>query len=237
MDKDQTEPKQPTSKPEQADKELDEAVNEAVEAPTQPTQPARMVPQVIPIRGRHKRKPKRKRAEVLRKERWFKFTAMFDQAAKSVLKINNEDVVLCGWIPPDMDCSVVLVPTSVTHEQGLALQKIIEAQTRKPVLVLTNNTQLVRLKPITDAEAKRIMEASEDGQGEIVQVQAGSNGEGTGDELRAEGGEPDEGDLRPSEADTADAGSAGGQEQEPAPSASEDEPGAEERPGEGSEGA
>jgi len=91
------------------------------------------------------------------KEQWYRLTAFFDGKAQQVLRVNDEDVLLSGWVPPDNDVCVVLVPPSVSNEQGIALQKILEANFRHSVLLLTNTTQLVRLKPISDVTANQIM--------------------------------------------------------------------------------
>lgn len=113
-----------------------------------------------------KKKPKvtgkreRPRARIViqkAKEQWYRLTAFFDGKAQQVLRVNNEDVLLAGWVPPDNDVCVCLVPPSVSNEQGVALQKILEANFRHAVLVLTNTTQLVRLKPISDVRANQIM--------------------------------------------------------------------------------
>jgi len=148
-----------------------------------------------------RRRPKKK---TQKNPRWYKMVSFFDGDSKSVLKINDADVVLSGWVPPDMDCAVCLLPRSASHEQGLALQKILEAQFRKPVLVLTNNTQLVRLKQITDREADRFMEGSNGA--EVIQIEAGADGAGSREGLRAENRQPDEGDLRSTAAGNGDGG-------------------------------
>jgi hypothetical protein len=163
-----------------------------------------------------------------KRPRWHKLVSFFDGAAKSILQVNDADVVLQGWVPPDNECAVVLVPTSVTHEQGLALQKIIEAQLRRPVLVMTNNTQLVRLRPITDAEAKRVMEQEAIG-GQVIQIERDSVAEGApessaGIGVRAEGGESDAGDLRLAVAAGGDGAGGEGEGSSGSPGASEDEP-------------
>lgn len=108
-----------------------------------------------------KRLPKRPRPRLPAKlrEQWYKMVAFFDGKSKQTMTVNEENIVTLGWVPPDMDVSIVLVPPSVSHEQGIAIQKLLEANFRKPVLVLTNTTQLVRLKPISDAEADQIMKA------------------------------------------------------------------------------
>ena len=116
--------------------------------------------------------PKKDKAEVIKlptksrkvavkarpkKPRWHRMEAFWEKGAQSVMKVGDEDIVLCGWVPPYNDVAVCVVPPSITQQQGLALQKILEANLRAPCLVLTSNTQLVRLKPIPEAEALRIM--------------------------------------------------------------------------------
>lgn len=91
------------------------------------------------------------------KEQWYRLTAFFDGKSQQVLRVNEEDVLLAGWVPPDNDVCICLVPPSVSNEQGVALQKILEANFRHSVLVLTNTTQLVRLKPISDVTANQIL--------------------------------------------------------------------------------
>lgn len=183
---------------------------------------ARAIREQAAISGRkHPKKRKRMASEVLKKPAWFKMVSFFDSDAKSIMKINQEDVVLSGWVPPDNDCAVCLVPSSVTHEQGLALQRIIEGQTRKPVLILTNNVQLVRLKPISDAQAAKCIGGQ--AHGEVVQVEAGSTGSVSGDDLRADGGELDEGDLRYTGATVGDGCGLEGEGSERASSAADDE--------------
>jgi len=146
--------------------------------------------------SRNRKRKKRAKSDIMKSEQWFKMTSFFDGKSKSLMKVNEEDVILCGWVPPDMDCAVCLVPPSVTHEQGLALQKMIEANVRKPVLVLTSNTQLVRLKPVSDAYAAKVMQGDE-GDGQIIQVSAsGEVSEEEGIDVRAENSEGHEEDLR-----------------------------------------
>ena len=115
---------------------------------------------VVQGQKRHK-EPKTK--VVKPKAQWYEMVAFFDGPAKAVMKINGEDVLLAGWVPPDNDVAIVLVPPSVNQEQGLGLEKILEAQFRKPVMVLTNNVQLVRLKPLTEGKARELMKVQEGG--------------------------------------------------------------------------
>jgi len=119
------------------------------------------------VQGR--RLPKRPRPKVVKAEResWYQMTALFDGEAKTTMEINGESVLTLGWVPPDNEVAVVLVPPSVTHEQGKAIQKMIEANFRKPVIVLTNTTQLVRLRKISSSRASKLM--GDAGAGDIMQ--------------------------------------------------------------------
>jgi hypothetical protein len=132
-------------------------------------------------------------------EFWYEMVAMFDGEAKQVMALDKgERVVMAGVIPPDMDVAICLVPPSVTNHQGLALQKILEAQFRKSVLVLSNNIQLVRLKAISQGRATMIMmEGKEDA--EVIHIEKGARGPvaGEGEGVRAEDRPGHEGDLRP----------------------------------------
>jgi hypothetical protein len=140
--------------------------------------------------------PQRTNVKIIkRKERWYEMVAMFDGEAKQVLELGGKDrVVMTGTIPPDDDVAICLVPPSVSNEQGLALQKILEANFRKTVLVLSNNIQMVRLKPISMRRATEIIERGNDGQ--VVQI-ARDTVAGEGEAVRAEDRAGHEGDLRP----------------------------------------
>ena len=89
--------------------------------------------------------------------KWYKMVSFFDGSAKSIMKVGGEDILLQGYLSPDNDVAVCLVPPSITHEQGVALEKILEAYLTGPVLVLTNNTQLVKLRKISNADANAIL--------------------------------------------------------------------------------
>lgn len=80
---------------------------------------------------------------------------------------------MCGYLPPENEVAVALVPPAITHEQGVALQKLLEANMRAPVMVLTNNVQLVQLRPIPEARAREALAAG----GEVVQFQRGDDGQ------------------------------------------------------------
>jgi len=93
--------------------------------------------------------------------------SLFDGPSKAIENVNGEDILLKGSLPPDNDIAVCLVPPSVIHDQGIVLEKVLESKLRQPVLVLTNNVQLVRLKPISDAAAKKVM--SEHDHSQVIQ--------------------------------------------------------------------
>jgi hypothetical protein len=169
--------------------------------------------------------------EEQKSERWYKVARLWDQAARKEIRLEDGDVVALGRIPPEAEVMVCLVPTSITAQQGMALQKILEAQYRGPVLVLTNNVQLARLREISDLEAAKIMaETSNDDAivewpGQQPSERGGVRGE---DRPGAESG------PRPAGAD----GQAGGAPVgEGTISPDQVEPGAPERPGQGGNGA
>ena len=122
-------------------------------------------------------KNKRSTSEPQRKECWYQLVSFFETDGKSIMSIDGENVLLSGWLPPDYDCAVVVVPTSVTQEQGIALQRLMEANLRHPVLVLTNNTQLVRLKPISDQLAESIMRSESNANSTIIAIAPGGGKE------------------------------------------------------------
>lgn len=98
------------------------------------------------------------RNKALRKPQWYRMTQFFDGPAKKIADVGDEEIVLSGFVEPDKDLAVVLVPPSVTHEQGKALEMTLKAQFGVSVLVLSNNIQLVKLKPIPEVLAKELME-------------------------------------------------------------------------------
>jgi hypothetical protein len=100
--------------------------------------------------------------------------SFFDGETQEVAQMGEEQILLPGWVPPDNDCAVCLVPTSITREQGVALQKLLEANLRTKVMVLTNNVQLVRLKAISDKDAAEIM--VKELEGKLIEVNTKGNG-------------------------------------------------------------
>jgi len=104
---------------------------------------------------------------------WYRMEAMFDGHAREILKVGEEHVTLLGWVPPDNAVAVCLIPPSITHTQGQALQKILEANFRAPVLLLTDTIQLVKLKPISDGKARLLMAAAA---GNVLQYERGVDG-------------------------------------------------------------
>jgi len=105
-----------------------------------------------------------------RKEHWYKFTQFFDGDAQTVMKVGQEDILLQGTLPPNNELVVCSGPTSLTSEQGLALQTVLEARLGSPVLLLTHNVQLLKLKQLSDKEANQIIDQKENTRAEIIQV-------------------------------------------------------------------
>jgi len=164
-------------------------------------------------------------------ERWYKVTRLWDQAAKKEIHLEAGDVVALGRIPPEGEVMVCLVPTMITHQQGIALQKILEAQYGGPVLVLTNNVQLARLQEISDLEAAKIMKETTDA---IVEWPGQNQQSSEGGSVRGEDRAGASSDLRPEGVDGSAGGAASG---EGAEHADQVEPGTPERPGQGGNGA
>jgi hypothetical protein len=135
------------------------------------------------------------------------------------MEVADGDIALLGHLPGTAECMVCVTPTSMTNEQGLALQKLLEAQFRppKPVLLLTNNTYLCKLKPVTDFEAQRMMGRGPDAKPEIIQIQTQEEESEAGPEggrLREQDcGDASE-DLRPVDAGAGDGAGGEGQTSE-----------------------
>lgn len=163
-----------------------------------------------------------KRNVTIRKPQWYRMTEFFDGTAKAITNVNNADVLLQGVLyEVDFSCpkcgakihldkiklredgtadlspqlGLCLIPQeAVSNQQGEALRRMIEANLRMPVLLISNNVQMVRLKPIHQAEADRILEgAGKDGEaGKLVAFKSGNRpeepdsgrGDGTGDSGR-----------------------------------------------------
>lgn len=92
-----------------------------------------------------------------RQEQWYQLTGLWDGQAKEVIKLGEEQVVMLGFLPPRMEVAVCVVPPSVTTEQGEAVTKLLEANFQKPVVVLSNNIQLARLRPVSAKRAREMM--------------------------------------------------------------------------------
>jgi hypothetical protein len=103
----------------------------------------------------------------------------------------------------------------VTHEQGQALEMTLKAQFGVSVLVLSNNIQLVKLKPIPEATAQEMMKEGADVihySKEETEKEAESQERPEGDRLRAEGGPGPAPDLRSAGAAGGDSESGEGEE-------------------------
>jgi hypothetical protein len=127
-----------------------------------------------------------KRELVIRKPQWYRMMEFFDGPAKVVTSVNDADVLLQGVLYeavfPCPHCNhkihmdkvnlkedgradlspqlgLCLIPQeAISNQQGEALRRMLEANLRMPVLLISNNVQMVRLKPIMQAEADRILE-------------------------------------------------------------------------------
>lgn len=142
---------------------------------------------------------------VIRKPQWYRMVDFFDGPAKAVTRVNEADVLLQGVLyEADFPCpkcgakvhldkinlkendnadlspqlGLCLIPQeAVGNQQGEALRRMLEANLRMPVLLISNNVQMVRLKPIMQGEADRILEgAGEDGkaEGKLLAIPGGN---------------------------------------------------------------
>jgi hypothetical protein len=114
-----------------------------------------------------------------------------------------------------------LIPQEAcSNAQGEALRRMLEANLRMPVLLMSNNVQMVRLRPVSKAEADRILgetDATEEGaEGRLVAFPGGGGqekpegGEGTG-AAGSDGPAADPGQAGAGEPDRQDPGEAAGQ--------------------------
>jgi len=143
-----------------------------------------------------------KRTIMLRKPQWYRMQAMFEGAAHLVTEINDAEVLLQGvFYEADFPCPkcgtkvhldrinlrgdghadlspqlgiCLIPPEAASNAAGEALRRMLEANLRMPVLLLSNNIHMVKLKPIPEAEAKRIMEgAGDEEEGRLVSIPVG----------------------------------------------------------------
>lgn len=165
------------------------------------------------------------KVKALRKPQWYQMRRFFDGPAKTITPVNDANVILQGVIyEANFACpkcghavhmdrirltedgkadlspqlGVCLIPQeAISNQQGEALRRMLEANLRMPVVLLSDNIQLVELRPIHQATADRILgEASgESTEGRLVSFPIGN--------ISAE----PEGGARPGAADNA--GSAG----------------------------
>jgi hypothetical protein len=158
----------------------------------------------------------------IRKPKWYRMTQFFDGASQVVTEINDAEVLLQGVLYeavfPCPKCGakvhmdkiklkedgtadlspqlgLCLIPhEAIGNQQGEALRRMLEANLRMPVLLISNNVQMVRLKPISQQAAHEILKgANEDGQaeGRLVAFTGGDRQEeqGSGEGARAGGGD------------------------------------------------
>ena len=100
-------------------------------------------------------------AKILKKPQWYKLIALYDEPAQKIMEVEQHDIVLTGMeylSDGEPKLAVCSVPTSLPDNMGEPLRRLLEANLRCPVLVLTNNVQLAQLKRISFAEAKAILD-------------------------------------------------------------------------------
>lgn len=96
----------------------------------------------------------------IKKARWHRLEAFFDEPARKLVKLENSDVILQGVLREDGTeilavCSIP--PETISNEQGEALRNKLTANLHLPVALMTNNIHLMKLREISDSTAKKIM--------------------------------------------------------------------------------
>ncbi|MBT8428296.1 MAG: hypothetical protein KJN79_00140 [Gammaproteobacteria bacterium] len=149
--------------------------------------------------------------KAIRKPQWYRMTRFFDGDAQMVTEVGDAEVLLQGTIyETTVTCQcgnkihldriklredgradlspqlgMCLIPQeAVSNSQGDALRRMLEANLRQPVVLISNNVQLVQLKPIHQAEADRILSGGDpdDGQAAEGSVVAFSQPDGQGEQ-------------------------------------------------------
>lgn len=111
-----------------------------------------------------------------------------------------------------------LIPQdAVSNNQGEALRRMLEANLRMPVLLLTDNVSMVRLRPIHEGEAQRILDGEGDGYAKVVAFpgRGGAQEQASGQGIRAPDRNGPAADLGPQGPDEGDQGSVGSAQGEP----------------------
>jgi hypothetical protein len=96
---------------------------------------------------------------------WYKIECLFDQKAQKVMQIGDADILLREMYyvksengkTGEPELAICQVPTAIGRAQGANLQHLLEANLRVPVVVLTNNINMVKLKAVTDEEAEKVL--------------------------------------------------------------------------------
>jgi hypothetical protein len=162
----------------------------------------------------------------IRKPQWYRMVEFFDGPARVVTSVNDADVLLQGVLyEVDFPCpkcgatvhldkiklqedgtadlspqlGICLIPQeAVSNEQGEALRRMLEANLRMPVLLISNNVQMVQLKPISKAAADAILqeESASGEEGKLVAFPGGGGEteQGGGEGAGTAGGEGPAGD-------------------------------------------
>jgi hypothetical protein len=123
--------------------------------------------------------------------RWYRVEALWDGPAACVSQIGDVDILLQGMLyktdpkaANEPELAACLVPPSMSESQIRSLNILLTANLRVPVLLLTNNIHLVRMRRITDDEAAKVMRAEKEGGkkegGEADAQPSGENGAGVG---------------------------------------------------------
>lgn len=102
-----------------------------------------------------------RRSEVGVRSNWYEVVSMFDGEAKKILEVAGHDVVVRGTLRLGEEyeqLAVCMIPQlNYPMSQLEVIRQATEASIRLPVLLLTDNVQLCRLRRITDKQAAKLM--------------------------------------------------------------------------------
>lgn len=151
---------------------------------------------------------------------WYRLAAFYSEPAKEIIKAGDHGILLQG-LQYDQQGEPILavcsVSCAVAPDQGRQLERLLQANLRMPVLILTDNVKLARLQRISEAQARAIMNQeavsdSEERSAPVIDFKAanalaGRPSEPTeGEGVRAGDSEEPETDIRPPESVAGDGG-------------------------------
>jgi hypothetical protein len=171
--------------------------------------------------------------------KWYQVVALFDGEAKRVMTVAQHDIVVRGTLnlgESYEQLAVCMMPQGLPQSHLEPIRQAVEGNLRLPVLLLTDNVHLCKLKPLTEKQATKLLAKHVEGPEKEKNGNAKDNGaeeekakvlaferQKEGPRIRKVPVPPAEGDLRSAGA----GGEAGGDEEaeKGARRAAEEEPG------------